>query len=102
MARAKVKDDPQTQLIDEKVVDDRELEGQLAERLGLKAKVDEAKKSFDNLDDQIRGAIKSKRWKAGRYRIGRHVVVISDVAAKSVAFETKPSTQIRFGLAKDG
>jgi hypothetical protein len=79
------------QAFNENVVADSDLEGLLEEREDAK----EGKRLYKEIDGKVRERIKEKGYgKDGDVRVGRFVVGMRPVPARSVEFETAASTRI--------
>jgi hypothetical protein len=88
--------DPEAQTaFDEREISNPELEKVLTDREVAKGKKGEAAKKFTTLDDLARGKLEELGVDEGeRVRVGRFVVERRSVKARSVAFDTEPTTRL--------
>jgi hypothetical protein len=84
---------PQT-TIDERVVQNDELEQALEQRQTLKVKAGEARKAYTEADEQAKALARELDLADGPVRVGRFVLTEHDVPGRSVAFDTDPSTRL--------
>lgn len=88
--------------LDERVVENAELERALEDREIAKGAAGEARKKFTTLDDLAKGKVNDLNLQDGEaVRIGRFRVAYRKVPAKSVAFETEPSERLTISTPKD-
>ena len=80
--------------MDEKIVEDAELEHMLEDRQELKQSVAEYRK----VDKDVKSRLRSIGTPAP-YRVGRFVISKRDISAKSVSFETQASLSFTIKLA---
>jgi len=92
--------EPQMQLMGEQVIHDPDLESLLIECETQKATVGEYRKIFSKTDEAARTKINALGI-TGRARCGEFVITVSETPAKSVSFETQPTTRIRISRPKD-
>lgn len=91
---------PQTAL-DERVVEDAELEAALEEREQAKAARAKAAKTFESKDEAARVlADKLDDLFDGPVRVGRFVLVERKTTARSVAFDVEAKTRLSIRVAK--
>jgi hypothetical protein len=93
-----VETNPQTAL-GESVVDDPDLERLLEERLEAKEKAAAARKVYAELDEQAKGRVRELELGSSPARCGRFIIGESDVAGRSVAFETEATTRVSIRVA---
>lgn len=87
--------------IDERVIEDAELEDALERREKAKAKAAAARKAFATVQDEAKGLLGRHELGEAPVRVGRFVVTARALPARSVAFDTDPSTRISIRVAKD-
>jgi hypothetical protein len=81
--------------IDERVLDDPELERALEEREKAKAGKNEAARTFNTKDEVVKNRLEELDIEVDEpVRIGRYVCSRTKVAAKSVAFDTAETTRL--------
>jgi hypothetical protein len=86
---------PQPQIsIDERVVESPALEASLEAREVAKAALAEARAAFKVEDDKARGLIAELELGEAPARVGRFRLVVRPVEARSVAFDTDPTTRL--------
>lgn len=87
--------DPQTRL-DERTIESTELESILEERAGAKEKAALAVQTAKGFDERARALIDELVTdEEAVVRVGRFRVTKSKVPARSVAFETSPTSRVR-------
>jgi hypothetical protein len=84
---------PQTTL-DEHTVEDAELEAALEAREQAKDAAAKARKAFGEADESAKTRIRELELGEMPTRCGRFVIAKRDVAARSVAFDTEPTTRL--------
>jgi hypothetical protein len=96
---------PQGQLgFDEELVEDDELEQALEHRLQKKVAADQARKAYDEADERAKAKLENLEVDLdddNAIRVGRFRITRRSTSARSVSFETKPSTRIRITLVGD-
>jgi hypothetical protein len=96
-----VRDNEQLAL-DEAVIEDAEAETALEERQRLKERLSGLRKEYRTADDEARFAIaRHPIPDGGAVRIGRFRVSSREVPARSVAFDTEPTTRISIAKLTD-
>jgi hypothetical protein len=80
--------------IDEAVVESPELEQALEAREAAKATAADARAAFKTADESARGLIAALELGEAPVRVGRFRLVVRKVAARSVAFDTDPTTRL--------
>jgi hypothetical protein len=80
--------------IDERVVESAELEAALEAREEARAALREARAAFKAADEPARGLIAALELSEGPVRVGRFRLVVLEVEARSVAFDTEPTTRL--------
>jgi hypothetical protein len=86
--------EPQTSLY-EKTIQDADLEAALDEREAAKGTATTARRAYREADDHARALIQGLDLGAGApVRVGRYVIERRPVAARSVAFDTEPTTRL--------
>lgn len=95
---------PEQQLaMDETLIEDTTLEEALEKRQAVKAELGELRKTYDEANEAANVEIaklelpEDKAVRVGRFRISR-----SSVSARTVSFETKPTSRIRITLLDAG
>ena len=88
-----VQDRPQTAM-DERVIESAELEAALEAREAAKVKAREARSTFAEADESARGLIGALGLGEQPARVGRFRLVVRKVAARSVAFDTEPTSRV--------
>lgn len=83
----------------ETIVEDADLETALERREKAKEASNKARKTFTDADDEAKLRIRELELGDTPARVGRFVVSLRDVAGRSVAFETEPSTRVSIRLA---
>ena len=91
---------PQTAL-GETLVEDADLEAALEQREKLKEASSRARKTFAEADEQAKSQIRGLELGGTPARVGRFLIGEHDVAGRSVAFETEPSTRVSIRLLKE-
>lgn len=87
--------------MDERVIDDRDLEKALEDREIAKGAVSEARSKYNGIDEAAKGLVAQLSLKDGDVvRVGRFRLSQRRVAAKSVAFETDARDQLYISLAE--
>lgn len=88
------KNDPQTSLY-ETTIDDPTVEELLEARDKAKSSAQAVSKKYRDADQAAKAALNTLDLGSDApVRIGRFVVVVKDVPARTVAFETNPTTRI--------
>lgn len=77
----------------EKLLEDNSLERQLMERERKRQQLAEYRKTFQEIDQAVKGRITELRVK-GSVRCGGFLVSVKETKGRSVEFETKPSKRI--------
>jgi hypothetical protein len=80
--------------IDEHVIESPELEAALEAREVAKAAASEARASFKAAHDTAAGLIAALELDERPARVGRFRLVVRKVDARSVAFDTEPTTRL--------
>lgn len=94
-------ENPQT-AIDERVVENAELEQALVDRGKLKAFAGEAAKKYREQDELVRGMVAEFALEDGQsIRVGRYRISRTTVAARKVAFETNPTSRLTIAELDD-
>jgi hypothetical protein len=91
---------PQTS-IDERTIEDGDLEAALEKRERAKATAAKARKVYTEADEDAKARITRLEVGAGPVRVGRFVIASRTVEPRLVSFETGPSTRITIALAKE-
>jgi hypothetical protein len=94
---------PQSQTaLDETVLDDRELEKILEDRERAKGAASEARGKFTTVDEIARAKITDLGLTDGdAVRVGRFRVTQSRVEARTVNFETQPTSRLKINATDD-
>jgi hypothetical protein len=87
--------------MDEHVVESAELEAALEAREVAKAAAREARAAFKEKHDAAAGLIAALELDESPTRVGRFRLVVRKVAARSVAFETDPTTRVTITADKE-
>lgn len=88
--------------LDEREIEDEELEQILNDREIAKGKKAEATKKFKTLDDLAKDRLEELGIDPDEVvRIGRFRCAKSEVPSRAVSFETEPTTRMSIGVAKD-
>lgn len=90
---------PQTQ-IGERVVEDERLEKQLDARQSAKERAGAAGKAYREADTVVRATLDELGVGEQPVRVGRFVISKSDVAARSVSFDTDPTSRLNIRVDK--
>lgn len=95
------KPEPQIAL-DERVIEDVELEKALEDREIAKGAAGEARKKYTTLDDLAKAKIAELSLEDGdAVRVGRFRVSQTAVEARTVSFETEPTSRLQIAVGKD-
>lgn len=95
------REDPQT-TIDERVVENPELEQALVDRGKLKAFAGEATKKYREQNEIVRGMVAEFALEDGQsIRVGRYRITRTPVAGRAVAFETNPTSRVTIAELDD-
>jgi hypothetical protein len=88
--------------LDENVVEDEMLEQALEARERMKARARDARKAYAKANDAARAHLERHQLNTDvPLRVGRFVVTARDIDARSVSFETEPTTRITISTPKD-
>lgn len=88
--------------LDERVVENPELEQALEDREIAKGGANEARAKYTTLDDLAKGKVADLNLQDGEaVRIGRFRVAFRKLPGKSVAFDTEPSERLTISTPKD-
>ena len=88
--------------LDERVVDDIDLESVLEDRERAKGAAGEARRKFSTVDDIAKGKIGDLKLAEGDVvRCGRFRITYKSVEARSVSFETQPTARLTISPDKD-
>lgn len=85
----------------ETTIENAELESALEKRQKAKDAAKAARAALKVEDEKAKGLIATLDLEGGAIRVGRFVVSQSSVAARSVAFETDPTTRLNISLLDD-
>ena len=88
-----VQEKPQTAL-DERIIESAELEAALEAREAAKIAAREARSIYAAANEAARGLIGTLELGEDPARVGRFRLLVRKVAARSVAFDTTPTTRI--------
>jgi hypothetical protein len=91
---------PQTEL-EEQLIEDSELEAQLETRETAKQKAGRARKTYKEIDEAVRVRVNELDVGEVPARCGRFVISRREVAGRSVAFDTDPTTRLTIRADKD-
>jgi hypothetical protein len=83
-------EEPQTSF-EERAMIDRELESAITFFLEAQESVADAREGFRNAEKVLQGDVGKREMSAGKYRVGKYILTVSDVAAHQ---------RIRVALAK--
>lgn len=86
--------------IGEQIVEDADLEKALEDRQAAKERAGAAGKAYREADGVARGKLGELVEGDVPVRVGRFVVYKSDVAARSVSFETDPTSRLNIRVDK--
>ena len=94
---------PRAQMaFDEQLIEDTALESALEERLKRKDSLNAVRKVYDEADEAAQVEIaKLELPEGGAARVGRFRITRSSIPARSVTFETKPSSRVRIAVIGD-
>ena len=94
---------PQPQAsIYEATIENAELEQALEERERAKAKAGEARKEYAEIDEQAKTLVNGlDLGDDAPVRVGRFILTRRPVAARSVAFETSPTSRLTISLVAE-
>jgi hypothetical protein len=95
-----VQERPQTS-IDERLIESAELEAALEEREVAKDAARAARATFKSADESARELVKALELGETPARVGRFRLVVRKVAARSVAFDTDPTTRVTITADKE-
>ena len=88
--------------MDEKVIQDPDLEAALEERLKRKNSRDALQKEYADADAKAKGLIEGLELPDGHAaRVGRFRIARSALAARTVSFETKPSSRLTIDVVSE-
>lgn len=80
--------------IGEQVVEHDELEQALETREQAKLDAGEARKTYKSADEVAKALIAELELGEAPVRVGRFVIAVREIPARSVAFDTDPSTRL--------
>lgn len=93
--------DPQMAL-EEREVADAELERALEDREQAKGIMGEARRKYSAMDEVVKGKLGDLSLKDGEVvRVGRFRITQTAVPARSVAFDTQPTTRLSISVPAD-
>lgn len=95
-----VVDFPQASIY-ETTIENAELEEALEEREKAKTRATAERKKFRERDEAAKALVATLDLADAPVRVGRFLLTQSEVAGRSVAFETEPSTRLRIRLLED-
>lgn len=86
--------------IDETTIEDTARGRARGARAG-KVATSKARKTFKEVDDDAKARIRQLELGSASVRVGRFVIAERELAGRSVAFDTEPTTRVTIRLAKD-
>ena len=93
--QAGVTENPQLDLQGERIIGDEDLHILLDVRAQKKKALEVPQEAFRSVDVEARGRIAAMALDPGRYRCGKYVISVTERPARSVAFDTAASRQVR-------